>query len=1442
MLPILKKHGVIPMALVTLVLLMLFHSLRANLSDTYKQSEKSVSNKAAVCINTASPDDISKVLKENNYVKNETDAHFVAQILHQRIKENGPLVSLFDIRKNAYRALIKEVEESKSETYKSLYHQMCDELEQADSTFLHSSNNGSNVTIDSSLNGKIKVSIWEKDKSANWLKSAIKLDKKPCSNVYVRLNEHSLNNPEGLTIAYLRTDDKGKGSFEGLDKSKSYSVLPIAAGCKFGNAQGTIHSTLKTSDDNKFQFEQNAITVPLLSESTLGKIREDNKLIVRPLDEYLGGLSSRFLGVVLFWWCFFIIMPFFKRPVDSMLTSALLGLTGLCCLIMHSMNNPLTDAPLGNETTQGIMIGCAVIVIVQFLNLTHFYQNKYKIHFDVVEQFGEWLCKPFKKKMAPFVQRLKSDNAATKLFNLIAILVLYIPFLLLSIFSKLKGKESGIQKGTGYLIIAILITILLFTPLGTGVGGMKVNLNLLGIKFQPSEIAKYLFVIFMAAFFCQNANKIIALDSIGKARLFRKKLKNLLVLIIGFGVLMVLYVFLQDLGPAMVIIFTFIILYSIIKSKDKIDKNIRLQDIISCDFAILCIGVITFLLAIYVGKMVGAPGITCIAWFVVWIGIGKSRFKQIHETSILFNLVLSAFIFGSSLKDVPINFISNIGERLHDRSAMCTNTWGELGLNGTETEATTNSQVADGLWGLATGGWGGQGLSHGESSLIPAFNTDMILESIGTQIGFTGLAFVLLLYFFLFRRSLVVGYRSNHPFTFYLCVGIAIVTGVQLAIIALGSTGVIPLTGITVPLLSYGKVSMILNLFAFGLVLTVSSHNKVASANDQAVRKYNNSMSLLTYSFLSIILVIGATFFYYQWIDRNNTLIRPVLAKNATGITSLNYNPRISALVGKMRIGNIYDRNGILLATSNKDELKKYTKKYEECNLISDFDGKRQRYYPFAEHLFFMVGDLNSKLFFSGINRGLLAEKQFLDSLRGYNNILKDQNGNKQYVNITQTDVFVSRFLDEKISQKTSEQIALRDYSALIPYLKAGVNSSRVKDYNNDDENIFSMGKIKPKDINLSVDAVLQTKLQNNIRNFVLHDQTLGKWKKVRVSAVVLDASTGEVLTSANYPLPNLDNLAEQANVVYKDKEIAEAYTDMDLGLFYPTPPGSTAKVMSALSSFMKDGEKAANYTYPIRYYEKPTEGAADVFTQTKDNNHVTMDEAITWSSNIYFIKLVNENNLYGELGRLYSNVGIQIDGLAPYGLLYHKPSSSWSNKYKDITAGATDYYFGLKNKKGQNRLAGHRAFWLAWGQNPMTATPLAMAKVSAIVANKGTLPEVRFVKGRSSKNQFAISNKGIEHLQSYMRHEAKEHTTFTINNYNAGGKTGTVVRGTGVYKNRKEQTVNDAWYICFCDKGAGKGKIAIALRIERAHASSTKAKQMMRDVVLRTLDEMGYI
>ena len=152
------------------------------------------------------------------------------------------------------------------------------------------------------------------------------------------------------------------------------------------------------------------------------------------------------------------------------------------------------------------------------------------------------------------------------------VIVLCLPWLLLDLIritalnKKVETALDRMPKGVGYLIMALLLTALLFTPLGASVGGMKVNLNI-GFLFQPSEITKYLIIIFMAAYFSVNANKVVQFSEQGNTKFFADKLRMLATIFIGLGALMMVYLMLGDMGPALVIAFTFILLYSMIKSK-----------------------------------------------------------------------------------------------------------------------------------------------------------------------------------------------------------------------------------------------------------------------------------------------------------------------------------------------------------------------------------------------------------------------------------------------------------------------------------------------------------------------------------------------------------------------------------------------------------------------------------------------------------------------------------------------------------------------------------------------------------------------------------------------------------------------------------------------------------------------------------------------------------
>ena len=1474
------------LVIVSVVLCLLFLKLLSNYSEIFKNVEKSYAEDSAINLQKGiSPDKLAQILSDQNYVEDERDAQFIAKQIVYKLSEGEQLEALYDLQKRIWQVSSVVIDSIGSPFFKEKL-----QLSQAslgiDSLYLLK---GANQNLPSSISldkgsGQIKVLVKAENTSASFFQKLRHQNDTVCSDIIVRLTEHYLdsaenNEPKQRICGYLKTDTDGIVVFKGLNLNSSYSVIPIRKGYEYGTSKGTIGGTLsECSKDGKLSctFSQIEHKIPLFDALTLKQIKEDKTITIRSPKEFRGQLAT-YLALFFFaWWGLYLWIYNKNKSVNREILSILMLLTGLCLLIMFSINDPLTDKLLGVDMAQGIIAGVVVIGLIQKVDFIKLYQGKLQIGFDFPLECIKWIFKPFRVKVKYLTRKLsnRKANVFLKIGALLGI-VLCLPFLLLDLIRLTKISDKidvlldKLSKGSGYLLTALFLTALLFTPLGVAVGGMKVNLKI-GILFQPSEIAKYLIIIFMAAYFSLKANSIIKYSEKGNTMLFGAKLRMLLFIIIGLGILMSLYLVLGDMGPALVLAFTFIILYSIIKSKidlEGLNERGQLHRILKCDLAMLVYGVLSYIVFLYIGNRIGCMGICCIAWFVVWLIIGI-RGKQIFETPILFNFILSAFIFGGSL--LSNGPLSSVGKRLESRNEMCTNTWGTLPLNGMIADAGENTQVAEGLWGIASGGFWGQGLGNGSPHFIPAFHTDMILESIGEQLGFIGIIVVLLLLALLLRKTILLGYKTSHPFTFYLCLGIAIVTAVQFIIISLGSTGIIPLTGVTVPFLSYGKVSMILNLAAFGIIISISQYNEreektkfvgVQSLREQNIGKYNYSVSILSWIYSCLAVLVCAVFFYYQVIDRNFTLVRPVYVNTSSGIPVVEYNPRIDEITKKMYAGDIYDRNGVLLATSDKAKLSQYEKIYSRYSLNCNTQKRQQRYYPFGEYLYFMLGDYNTKLFFSSSDkspRGYMAEARHLADLRGYDNILRDELGNPMQVDLHSEEYSPGRYYapNYSISQRG---IQLRDYSALIPYLKAGINSSKMERLNNREKHFWDIGAIEPKDIQLTIDAELQTKLQKEIPEYV-NNQFKNKvwlnrdaWNKLRVSIVVLDAEHGDLLASANYPLPDY-SILRVAPDIYSDnyKPVTwKAYTDRDLGLTRPTAPGSTAKVMSALAGLRKLGVDVANpnnkdYSYYVDRKE---------IVGTEPVGIVTMEKAIVESSNCYFINLINDYNLYDDLAYIYKTVGVEIKGQMSYYLNYPKDTleSDWINLVLEEKNAAVSAYNRYIEKGSKERMYKHPAWFWAWGQGTLWATPLSMTRVASVVANDGEMPVTRFLIDQEEEEIPIVSSREAAKLNKFMKEEA-EAKNFT--NPHIGGKTGTAERNLWDAKGRLlRESPNDGWFICFIenanvrtkkldgDNGTENTPLAVAVRMERLGSGmSGQAVNLTKEVVLKVLSELGYL
>ena len=131
-------------------------------------------------------------------------------------------------------------------------------------------------------------------------------------------------------------------------------------------------------------------------------------------------------------------------------------------------------------------------------------------------------------------------------------------------------------------------------------------------------------------------------------------------------------------------------------------------------------------------------------------------------------------------------------------------------------------QAVQALAALAAGGVFGAGLGYGHPGYIPAVHTDLVLAALGEEIGLAGLLAIATLYLVLILRGVHVALRAPDGFHALLAAGLSFALGIQTLLIVGGTLRVLPLTGITLPFVSYGGNSLLTNFLIVGLLLRVS--------------------------------------------------------------------------------------------------------------------------------------------------------------------------------------------------------------------------------------------------------------------------------------------------------------------------------------------------------------------------------------------------------------------------------------------------------------------------------------------------------------------------------------------------------------------------------------------------------------------------------------------
>ncbi len=131
-------------------------------------------------------------------------------------------------------------------------------------------------------------------------------------------------------------------------------------------------------------------------------------------------------------------------------------------------------------------------------------------------------------------------------------------------------------------------------------------------------------------------------------------------------------------------------------------------------------------------------------------------------------------------------------------------------------------QPAQAMFAFANGGTGGTGLGMGSPNKIPAASTDYVYAATGEEMGLVGATAIIIAFLLLLGAGLRVAIRADRPFEKLLATGLTTIISMQAFIIIGGVLRLVPLTGITLPFVSYGGSSLLANYMLLALLLRIS--------------------------------------------------------------------------------------------------------------------------------------------------------------------------------------------------------------------------------------------------------------------------------------------------------------------------------------------------------------------------------------------------------------------------------------------------------------------------------------------------------------------------------------------------------------------------------------------------------------------------------------------
>jgi cell division protein FtsW (lipid II flippase) len=500
--------------------------------------------------------------------------------------------------------------------------------------------------------------------------------------------------------------------------------------------------------------------------------------------------------------------------------------------------------------------------------------------------------------------------------------------------------------------------------------------------------------------------------------------------------------------------------------------------------------------------------------------------------------------------------------------------------------ARGGDQIAQALWAMSSGGWLGSGAGLGDTQYLPAGHTDLVLAALAEELGFAGLVAIALTYAAIIARALSTARRAASDYSFFLAIVLALFLAVPVLLMASGTLGLVPLTGVVTPFLSFGGSAMIANFAALGLLAAIRS-DRAAPADlapfGRVVRWLGGAIAAA-----AAVLLIAAG--RVQVMRADETVVKPHLGLQADGVRRYQYNPRILDIARRIPRGSITDRLGLPLATDDRELVRKSAARFERLGIsLGDAcPDPAARCYPLGGRAFHLLGDAATRRNWTASNTSFV-ERDSEAHLRGFDD-------HPSAVSIAEKD-------------GSSGLVLRRDYRDLVPILRHR---------HEPDHPAVRAAMETRRELRLTIDARLQVRVASILAEFARRSTT------GRGAAVVIDPAQGDLLASVSYPWPSPSDLQSTDGSEGPDEAL------LDRARYGLYPPGSTFKLITAAAALRRDprsvtesftcrrlpdgrvGAQVPGYARPIR----------DDVKDTHAHGTIEMPRAMAVSCNAYFAQL----------------------------------------------------------------------------------------------------------------------------------------------------------------------------------------------------------------------------